>query len=52
MYDVIYGIIDHAWVTGTSEQQYIYYTCCALVLLLTVVFIDIIKTVFGAYLRR
>lgn len=40
MYDIIKEIIGHDWVTGDSEQQYIYYACIVLILLLTVFFID------------
>lgn len=40
MYDIIYNIIGHSWTSNTSEQSYIYYTCCALIILLTMVFID------------
>lgn len=42
MYDLIYGLIDHAWTTGNSEQQYIFFTCCALIIILTVVIIDLV----------
>lgn len=52
MYDIISQIIDHTWQTNTSEQQYIYYTCCALILVLVVVFIDIIKQVFAQFMRK
>lgn len=51
MYDLIYSIIGHAWQTGTSEQQYIYYTCCALILILTCVFIDLIYRIFSHFWR-
>lgn len=42
MYNIISGIIDHAWTTNGSEQQYIYYTCAALIIVLTAVFIDMV----------
>ena len=42
MYNIISGIIDHAWTTNSSEQQYIYYTCAALIIVLTSVFIDMV----------
>lgn len=42
MYDIIYQIINHAYVTGDSMQQYIIYTCCALIIILTAVFIDMV----------
>lgn len=46
MYDIISGIIDHNWVTSSSEQQYIYYICGALIIILTCVFIDMVYRVF------
>lgn len=52
MYDIIAQIIDHSWVSGSSEQQYVFYTCAALILILSVVFIDIIKSVIGQYLPK
>lgn len=42
MYQIIEQIISHAWETQNSAQQYIYYTCCALILVLTAVFIDMV----------
>lgn len=51
MYDIISNIIDHSWSTGTNEQSYIYYTCCALIVILTVVFIDLIYRVFFHFWR-
>lgn len=52
MYDVIEGIINHTWVTtSTGEQQYIMYTCCALIIILTVVFIDVTYRVFRHFWR-
>lgn len=52
MYDIIYGIINHPWTTGTSEQQYIYYICGALIIILTVVFIDMVYRVFRSFWGR
>lgn len=47
MYDVIKNIIDHAWVTqSTSDQQYIYYIAGALIIVLSITFIDIIYRLF------
>lgn len=51
MYDIISGIIDHSWVTNSSEQQYIYYICGALIILLTCVFIDLVYRVFRHFWR-
>lgn len=53
MYDILVGIIDHTWVSNYSnDQQYIYYIAGALIVILTVAFIDVIKTIFTAFLRR
>ena len=52
MYDIISGIIDHAWNTNnynTTEQQIIYYTCSAIIIILTTVFIDLIYRVFSHF---
>ncbi len=52
MYDIISGIIGHEWVSNYSgEQQYIYYVACAMIPLLSVVFIDIIKDIFSGFFR-
>lgn len=52
MYDLIKNIIDHAWVTqNAGDQQYIYYICGALILVLTVAFIDIIRDIFSGFFR-
>lgn len=52
MYSIIEGMINHNWVTGDSSQQYIIYTCCAMILVLTVVFIDLIYRVFRGFWGR
>lgn len=46
MYDIIAQIIDHSWETSNSIQQYIVYTCCALIIVLTAVFIDMVVRIF------
>ena len=46
MYDLILQIIDHAWTTQDSMQSYIVYTCCALIIVLTAVFIDMVVRIF------
>ena len=52
MYDVVENIISHAWVTNTtSDQQYIYYICGTLIVVLTVVIIDGIKGVFRHFTK-
>lgn len=41
MYNVINDIISHTWESGySSDQQYIYYICGALIVVLTAVFVD------------
>lgn len=43
MYNIIYQIIDHVYQTGntaTGDQQYIYYGCISLILLLTIWILD------------
>lgn len=49
MYDIIYDIIGHSWTTGTSEQQYIYYICGALICLFSVIFVDMIRGIFRSF---
>ena len=49
MYEIIRNIIDHDWVTGSSDQQYIYYICGCLIVIFTCVFIDLIYRVFSHF---
>lgn len=49
MYDLIANIIDHSWSTGSSDQQYIYYICGSLIILLTCVIIDLVYRVFSHF---
>lgn len=51
MYDLIETIIGHNWVTGSSDQQYIYYIVGALIIILTVVFVDMVYRVFSHFWR-
>lgn len=51
MYDIVSNIINHNWVTNSSEQQYIYYICGAIIVILVVVFIDLIFRVFSHFWR-
>lgn len=52
MYDLIANIIDHSWQSNyTSDQQYIYYICGALIVILTVVFIDVIRDIIRSFTR-
>lgn len=46
MYEAISNIINHKWITqGSGEQQYIYYICAAIIVLLVVFVLDLIKQV-------
>ncbi len=49
MYDIIYNIISHNWVSGSSEQSTIYYICGSLIIILTVVMIDLVYRVFSNF---
>lgn len=50
MYDIIGNIIDHNWISqGAGDQQYIYYICGALILILVAVFIDMVYRVFSHF---
>lgn len=52
MYDIVQGILDHEWISNYSnDQQYIYYICGALIILLTCVFIDLVYRVFSHFWR-
>lgn len=52
MYDVIAEIINHTWQSNyTSDQQYIYYIAGALIIVLTVKFIDLIEKLFSHFWR-
>lgn len=53
MYAILEGIIQHPWETGTNfnstEQQIYFYICGALIIILTVVFIDLVYRVFSHF---
>lgn len=51
MYEIISGMIDHTWTTNTSEQQYIYFICGALIIVLTVVLVDMVYRTFSHFWR-
>ena len=51
MYDIIENIISHSWETSNSAQQYIYYICGALIIVLTAVFVDMVYRVFSHFWR-
>lgn len=53
MYSIIEQIISHAWQSNySSDQQYIYYIAGALIIVLTVAFVDLVKTTFRQFLRK
>lgn len=42
MYDIIEAIIGHSWQSNyTSDQQYIYYICGAMILVMFTVILDL-----------
>lgn len=52
MYNIITDIINHNYDSSYGgEQQYIYYICSALIVILTVVTIDLIYRVFSHFWR-
>lgn len=53
MYEIISQIISHDWQTNYSgDQQYIYYIAGALIVVLTVAFVDLVKITFQQFLRK
>ncbi len=54
MYDLVKDIISHTWDTNVygSEQQYIYYICGAMILLLSVIFIDFIYRLIFSFFKK
>lgn len=52
MFDRVDTIINHVWTNDYgSSQQYVYYICGALIIILTVVTIDLIYRVFSHFWR-
>lgn len=52
MYDLIKNLIDHSWITqNAGDQQYIYYIVGAIILILTVVFIDMVYRLLRSFVR-
>lgn len=52
MYYIIYDIIDHVYESNYGgDQQYIYFICGALIIILTVVSIDLVYRVFSHFWR-
>lgn len=52
MYDIIFEIINHTYSTGDSGQQYIYYICGSLIVVLTAVFVDMVYQVFSHFWHK
>lgn len=53
MYEIISQIISHSWESNYGgDQQYIYYISGALIIVLTVAFVDLVKTTFAQFLRK
>lgn len=52
MYDIIKNIIDHSWISNNAgDQQYVYYICGALIIVITAVVIDLIYRIFSHFWR-
>ena len=51
MYNLISALINHTWTTNTADQQYIYYICGAVIIILVVVFIDLVYRIFRSVLK-
>lgn len=50
MYDLVAEIINHSWQSNySSDQQYIYYICGALIVLFSMVFVDLIYRLFNHF---
>ena len=52
MFSIIEGIIQHVWdndAWNNTEQQIVFYICGALIIILTVVFIDLVYRVFSHF---
>lgn len=46
MYDILYAIIDHVYVTGDQMQSYVLYGCICLIIVLSSVLLDLVYRVF------
>lgn len=52
MYNVISNIINHTWITqNAGDQQYVYYIAGAVIVVLTVTFVDLVYRVFRNFWR-
>lgn len=53
MYDIISDIISHEFVSNyNGDQQYIYYICCVLIPMFSLILADSVRFVFRAFLGR
>lgn len=53
MYDIVEQIIGHAWQSNyTSDQQYIYYICSALIIIFSITFIDLFYRFIRSIFRK
>lgn len=52
MYEIVKQIIDHSYTTGDQAQTYIYYTCGALIIMFSCVFIDLVYRLFRGIWHR
>lgn len=53
MYDAIESIIAHSWVNNyTSDQQYIYYICGAVIILFVCFTFNVIQEIINAVRGR
>lgn len=53
MYNIIQQIINHTWQStgATGDQQYIYYICGSLIIVLVSVIIDLVYRTFRSFWR-
>lgn len=52
LYEIIRNMIDHSWLTtNQGDQQYIYFICGAVIVLVTVVLIDLLYRTFAHFWR-
>ena len=52
MYNIVSNLIDHAWISqNAGEQQYIYYICGALIVVIFAVLVDLVYRVFRHFWR-
>lgn len=53
MYNLIESLIDHVWQSNyTGDQQYIYYIAGAIIIIITVTFIDLVYRLIRGIFRK